>query len=131
MASIRDTLNNLARDYAIAWSSGDADAVASFFAQDGRITTNRSEPVEGRAAIAEMARDIYADFPDLEVRCDMMRWAGSHALFVWTREGHHAQTGNHVIARGWDEWELAPDHLVQSSIGWFDTEDLQRQLYGT
>lgn len=130
MASIRDTLNNLARDYAIAWSSGDADAVASFFALDGRITINRGDPIEGRAAIADMARGFYADFPDLEVRCDMMRWAGSHALFVWTLEGHHSQTGNHVVARGWEEWELTPDNLVQSSLGWFDPDDYQRQIDG-
>ncbi|WP_299075681.1 nuclear transport factor 2 family protein [uncultured Ruegeria sp.] len=130
MASIRDILNNLARDYAIAWSSGDADAVASFYAHDGQIAINRGEPIQGHAAIAEMARGFYSEFPDLEVRCDMLRWAGSHAIFVWTLEGHHSETGNHVIARGWEEWELTPDHKVQSSLGWFDEEDYQSQING-
>ncbi|SLN11286.1 nuclear transport factor 2 family protein [Ruegeria meonggei] len=130
MASLRDRLNNLARDYAIAWSSGDADAVASFFAPDGQIIINRGEPTVGRAAVAEMARGYYADFPDLEVRCDMLRWAGPHAIFVWTREGHHAKTGNHVVTRGWEEWEMTEDHKVQSSLGWFDAEDYQRQIAG-
>ncbi|WP_050602296.1 nuclear transport factor 2 family protein [Ruegeria sp. 6PALISEP08] len=130
MASIRDVLNNLARDYAIAWSSGDGDAVAGFFAPDGQITINRGDPIEGRAAIADMARGFYADFPDLEVRCDMMRWAGSHAIFVWTLEGHHAETGNHVVARGWEEWELTSDYLVKSSLGWFDADDYQHQIDG-
>lgn len=130
MASIRDRLNNLARDYAIAWSSGDAAAVAEFFAPDCQMIMNRGAPLQGRAAIAEMARGYQADFPDLELRCDMLRWAGSHAIFVWTLEGHHAQTGNLVVTRGWEEWELTADHKVQSSLGWFDAEDLQRQIDG-
>ncbi|NVO55430.1 nuclear transport factor 2 family protein [Rhodobacteraceae bacterium B1Z28] len=130
MASIRDTLNNLARDYAVAWSSGDADAVASFYAPDGEITINRGDPIQGRAAVAEMARGFYAEFPDLEVRCDMMRWAGSHAIFVWTLEGHHSETGNHVVTRGWEEWDMTPDNKVQSSLGWFDADDYQRQIDG-
>ena len=131
MGSFRDTLNTLARDYAIAWSSGDPDLVASFFAPEGQISINRGEPLRGHAAIAEMARGFYAEFPDLEVRCDMMRWAGGHAIFVWTLEGHHAETGNRVVTRGWEEWELSKDNKVLSSLGWFDAEDYQRQIDGT
>lgn len=123
-------MNNLARDYAIAWSSGDPDAVASFYAPDGQIIINRGDALQGRPAIAEMARGFYAEFPDLEVRCDMMRWAGTHAIFVWTLEGHHAQTGNRVVTRGWEEWELTEDGKVQASLGWFDAEDYQRQIDG-
>ncbi|MEX0328667.1 MAG: SgcJ/EcaC family oxidoreductase [Ruegeria sp.] len=130
MASVRDTLNNLARDYAIAWSSGDPQAVASFYATDARVVLNRGEPIQGKPAIAKMAQRFYSEFPDLEVRCDMMRWAGAHAIFVWTLEGHHSQTGNHIVSRGWDEWELDADHKVKSSLGWFDTEDYRRQIDG-
>ncbi len=131
MGSLRDTLNNLARDYAIAWSSGDADAVASFFAPGAQITINRGDPLQGHAAIADMARGLYAEFPDLEVRCDMMRWAGPHALFVRTLEGHHTRTGNRVVTRGWEQWELTPDNKIQSSLEWFDAEEQQRQIDGT
>ncbi len=130
MVSVQDRLNNFARDYAIAWSSGDPESVASFFAEDGQIVINRGDPIVGRAAIAEMASGFYADFPDLEVRCDMMRWAGTHAIFVWTLEGHHSETGNHVVARGWEEWDLIEETKIQSSRGWFDTEDYQRQIDG-
>lgn len=130
MASVRDVLNNLARDYAIAWSSGDPDAVASFFAPDGQISINRDHPVQGRDAIADMARKMFDDFRDLELRCDMMRWAGPHAIFVWTLEGEHAETGNRVVTRGWEEWELDADHKVKSSQNWFDAEDYQRQTKG-
>ena len=130
MASIQDTLNNLARDYAIAWSSGDPDAVAEFYAPDGQITINNGDALQGHPAISEMAKGFYSEFPDLEVRCDMMRWAGSHAIFVWTLEGHHSETGNRVVTRGWEEWELSADNKVQSSLGWFDAEDYQRQIDG-
>lgn len=131
MGSVRDEMNNMARDYAIAWSSGDPDAVAAFFASDATASVNRAEPLQGQGAIADMARDLCAQFPDLDMHCDMMRWAGPHVLFVWTREGHHAQTGNRVVTRGWEEWELAPDGKVQSLQGWFDAEDCQRQIDGT
>ncbi|MFY2824976.1 nuclear transport factor 2 family protein [Ruegeria sp. MALMAid1280] len=130
MASIRDRLNNLARDYAIAWSSGDPNAVADFFARDGQISINRDEPMVGRAAVTDVARGFFSDFPDLELRCDMLRWAGAHAIFVWTLEGHHAKTGNLVVTRGWAEWELTPDHKIQSSSEWFDADDHQRQIDG-
>ncbi len=130
MVSVQDRLNNFARDYAIAWSSGDPETVASFFAEDGQIVINRGAPIEGRDAITELASAFYADIPDLELRCDMMRWAGAHAIFVWTLEGHHAETGNPVVSRGWEEWDLHNGTEVKSSLRWFDAEDYQRQIDG-
>lgn len=130
MASARDILQTLAQEYALAWSSGDPAAVAEFYAQDGQICINRGEVLQGRAAIIEMAAGFYSEFPDLEVRCDVMRRAGSHAIFIWTLEGHHAETQNHVVVGGWEEWELNNDYQVVSSLGWFDAEDYQRQIDG-
>lgn len=128
MASIRDVLNNLARDYAIAWSSGDAAAVAAYFATDCQMVVNGGDRLEGRDAIATMARNLYAEIPDLDLRCDMLRWAGTHALFVWTLEGKHTETGNAVVTRGWEEWELDPSHRIRSSNWWFDLAEYQRQV---
>lgn len=130
MATAQDILQQLARDYALAWSSGEPDEVASFYAEDGEISINRGDLIKGRAAVAEMAAGFYAEFPDLEVRCDLMRKAGSHAVFIWTLEGHHAETKNHVVAGGWEEWELDDDMKVLSSKGWFDADDYQRQIDG-
>ncbi len=62
--------------------------------------------------------------------CDDMRCAGDHAVYRWTLEGHHAQTGNFVCAAGWEEWDLAPDMTILASRGWFDAEDYQRQIDG-
>lgn len=130
MATAQDILQQLARDYALAWSSGEPEAVASFYAEDGEISINRGDVIKGRAAVAEMAAGFYAEFPDLEVRCDLMRKAGSHAVFIWTLEGHHAETKNHVVTGGWEEWELDEEMKVISSKGWFDADDYQRQIDG-
>ncbi|MEM7091224.1 MAG: nuclear transport factor 2 family protein [Pseudomonadota bacterium] len=130
MASSQDILQKLAQDYAIAWSSGDPNAVAGFFTEDGEITINGGEPIRGRQAIAKMVNGYFTEFPDFELRCDMMRRAGSKALFVWTFEGHHDETGNHVVSRGWQEIELSDDYEILSSFGWYDADDYQRQING-
>lgn len=130
MATQRDIQQRLAQEYAIAWSSGNPDAVAEFFAEDCECVINRDRTFNGRDGIREMVSGFLADFPDLEVRCDLLRTADSHALFVWTLEGHHVRTGNHVAIGGWEEWELEPDLKIRASEGWFDAIDFQRQIDG-
>lgn len=39
-----DELTRLATAYTATWNSKSAEAVASFFAQDGEIVINRAEP---------------------------------------------------------------------------------------
>ncbi len=114
--------------YAKAWSSHSPDAVADFYAADGQIQINKGDVLRGRHAIAQMASSFYADFPDLIVRCDDVRIAGSHVLFAWTLEGHHVRTKNFVKVGGWEEWELDEDLRVMTSQGWFDTAEYQRQI---
>jgi hypothetical protein len=104
------------------------DAVASYFAADGQISINCGEPSKGRAAIAEMAGGFYADVPDMVVHCDGVRAAGSHALLLWTFEGHHATTQNAVRVSGWEEWELGEDLKIVASLGWFDADEYARQI---
>jgi len=125
MASLQDILNNLARDYAIAWSTGDADAVAGFFTPDAEYSVNQDVVAQGRAAIAARVRAVCHQVPDLDLRCDMLRWTATRTLFVWTLEGRHSETGQPVLARGWDEWSLTPDHLIQSAISRFDAPEFQ------
>ena len=118
----------VAQRYAAAWCSHSPEAVASFYAPDGQIQINRGEVLEGRAAVARMAAGFFADFPDLTVRCDGLRRASTHALFLWTLEGHHAQTKKLVRVGGWEEWELDANLKVKSSLGWFDSVEYQRQI---
>jgi uncharacterized protein (TIGR02246 family) len=121
----------LAQDYTAAWNSKSAARVASFFAEDGQIVINRGEPWQGRERIAEMATGFYTDIPDLSLRCDEIRCAGSHALYLWTFTGHDAKTGHPLVIQGWEEWDLDDALKVQSSRGWYDADDYARQVAGT
>ncbi len=121
-------LQQIAAEYSKAWSSHSSEAVASHYAPDGQISINRGDPIKGRDAIAEMAAGFYAEFPDLIVHCDEMRTAGNHAIFIWTLEGHHAETKNYVKIGGWEEWELVDNLKVKSSLGWFDAKEYERQI---
>lgn len=118
----------MAERYAAAWCSQSPEAVASFYAEDGRITINNGDPTVGRAAIAEMAKGFYGEFPDLVVHMDDLRTAGHNAIFVWTLEGKHSETGNAVKVRGWEEWTLSDDCLVSASLGRFDATEYDRQI---
>jgi len=121
-------LKSMAERYAEAWSSHSPEAVASYYAPDGQISINRGDTLKGQEAIVEMAAGFYAEFPDLIVHCDELRTAGNHAIFVWTLEGHHAETKNYVKVAGWEEWELDENMKIKSSLGWFDAEEYDRQV---
>ena len=125
-----DPLTKVARDYTAAWNAKSAEAVASFYAEDGSIIINRGEPWVGQSGIARMAEGFYADVPDLSLTCDGVRRAGSHVIYVWTFTGHDARTGHPLTVRGWEEWELDDDLKVKQSLGWFDAEDYARQAEG-
>lgn len=46
----------MANDYTAAWNSKSAEAVASFYAEDGQIVINRGEPWLGRAHCGDGGR---------------------------------------------------------------------------
>ena len=131
MAITPETVAAMARDYTAAWNSKSAEAVASFYAEDGEIVINRGDPWTGRAKVTEMAAGFYADVPDLSLTCDDIRLSGTHAVYVWTFTGHDATTGNPLKIRGWEEWDLTDDVKVKASRGWFDADDYARQVEGT
>ena len=106
------------------------DAVASFYEPEGLITINNGDPIVGRAAIADMALDFYRAFPNLLVHLDDIRTSGRDAIFVWTLEGRHSETGNDVRVGGWEEWQLSDNVLVSRSRGHFDVADYDRQIAG-
>ena len=120
----------LADAYTAAWNTGEPDAVASFFTPDGTIIINNGEPSVGRAGAAAMAAGFYADIPDLQLTSGGARCAGDHVLYLWSFTGTHVETGNRLHVSGWEEWDLAEDHLVRFSRGWFDADDYARQIAG-
>lgn len=120
----------MAENYSKAWCSHNPQAVASFYAEDGRIVINDGEPSNGRTEIAEMAQAFYNDFPDLIVRMDSIRSSGTHAVFMWTLDGTNVTTGNRVEVSGWEYWRYSKEGLVAESAGHFDADDYQRQVDG-
>ena len=128
MTHTAKSIEKMAAAYSAAWSSGSPEAVAGHYAPDGKIAINRGDELVGTAAITEMAAGFYAEFPDLVVKCDEVRSSGSHAIFIWTLEGHHAETKNFVRVGGWEEWELDDTLKVKSSLGWFDAIEYDRQI---
>jgi uncharacterized protein (TIGR02246 family) len=120
----------LAQAYTAAWNSRSAENVASHYAEEGQIVINGGEPWQGRSRIAAMATGFFTDVPDLALRCDELRCAGSHVLYVWTFTGHDAKTGRPLQVRGWEEWDLDQDMKVNASRGWYDAGDYVRQVAG-
>ncbi|WP_309664919.1 hypothetical protein [Tabrizicola sp.] len=51
-------------------------------------------------------------------------------IYLWASTGHHSGTGRPLRIVGWEDWDLGPDHLVQTSRGWFDAVDYARQVAG-
>jgi uncharacterized protein (TIGR02246 family) len=130
MSLSQDAVARMAADYTAAWNSGDPEAVASFFSENGRIIINGGDPWDGRSRVRDMAAGFFADVPDLSLTCDDIRLSGRHVVYVWTFTGHDAGTGNPLSVRGWEEWDLGPDLKVQASRGWFDADDYARQAAG-
>ena len=83
-----DAVAKMAADYTAVWNSRSAEAVASFYAEDGEIIINNGDPWTGRSRVQDMAAGFYADVPDLTLACDDVRCAGGHVIFVWTFTGH-------------------------------------------
>ncbi|MEM8729318.1 MAG: nuclear transport factor 2 family protein [Pseudomonadota bacterium] len=130
MSVTQEQIHEIAKAYTAAWNSKSPEAVASFYAEAGRIVINEGPPWVDRAGVADMAAGFYADVPDLTLVCDDIRLSGQHAVYVWTFTGHDAASGAPLAIRGWEEWDLTSDGLVQSSRGWFDADDYARQAAG-
>lgn len=130
MSFSQQSLEELARKYTEAWNSGVPENVAYCHNLSSRITINNGEPSVGHTELTAMAAGFYADVPDLKLQCDGIRGAGGHIVYLWTFTGHHAETGNPLNVRGWEEWELNGEMKIMSSLGWFDGEEYQRQVDG-
>ena len=125
-----EDIRQMAARYAETWSSGSPEAVAAFYEPDGRIAINREEALVGRAAITEMAQGFYDEFPDLVVHLDDISTAGENAIFLWSLEGTHSETGNFVKVGGWKEWTVSDNCLVAESLDHYDAEEYDRQVAG-
>jgi steroid delta-isomerase-like uncharacterized protein len=127
-------LTLLASDYAAAWSSGDPNALASFYAKDGVLKVNAGAPSIGRAQIAATAEAFMAAFPDMTVKLESVSRDGPHVIFRWRWTGTNSGpggTGRSVDLRGYEEWTLDGEGLIVESLGHYDEAEYERQIAGT
>jgi steroid delta-isomerase-like uncharacterized protein len=126
-------LTEFATRYAAAWSGRDPEEFASFYTEDGSLSVNAGDPSVGRGSIAATAREYMEAFPDMVVKMDSVTVKGSHAIFHWTWTGTNSGpggTGNSVRIRGYEEWTMSAEGLIQESKGHFDEAEYRRQLSG-
>ncbi len=133
----RPPLNEISRFefatlYAAAWSSQDPEDLASFYAEDGMLIVNKGEPAVGREAIEAKAEDFMKAFPDMLIRVDKLIENGDRVVFHWHWTGTHSGrggTGNPVDLRGYEVWTFNDEGLITESLGNYDEEEYDRQVY--
>lgn len=126
-----ERLKNFAVRYAHAWSSQEADSVASYFTRDGILRVNEGEPATGSKEIAQVAQGFMTDLPDMLVRYDSLVSKPNAVEFHWTLIATNTGpggTGNKVNVSGYEVWQLGKDGLIASSQGHFPSEEYNRQL---
>lgn len=133
LASKAARREELATSYASAWSSGDPERLASFYAERGALTVNGGEPAIGRAAIAARAGEFMEAFPDMVVAVDSVAVEPGRWLFHWIWTGTNTGpggTGRSVHLRGDEEWTLSPAGRIATSRGHYDEAEYARQVSG-
>jgi predicted ester cyclase len=124
-------LHEFSKRYAEAWCSHDPDSVAGFHAAHGSLSVNGGAPAVGRAAIAEVARGFFRDFPDMIVTFDKLEAQPNATAFHWTLTGTNTGpggTGKRVRISGYELWRIGDDGLIAESHGHFDATEYERQL---
>lgn len=124
-------LADLGTRYAVAWSSQDPAALASFYAENGTLILNSGPPSVGRAAVAATAESFMTAFPDMVVKMTKITQEGDHVVFHWLWTGTNlgpGGTGKFVRMTGYEEWTLDRNGLIVESKGHYDEAEYERQL---
>lgn len=117
--------------YAAAWSGGDPEAFASFYAEGGTFRINDGEISVGREAIAATAGSFMSNFPDMVVALVDVHREGDHVHFHWRWTGTNTGpggTGNAVDLLGFEQWVIDDNGLIKETRGHMDDAEYQRQL---
>ncbi len=123
-----ESINKVAEAYTKAWCSRSGEEVASFFSENATSIINKGEPTNGRAAIAEAMGAFFIEIPDLILQMDELRCGGNLAIYFWTFEGTHSETGNFVRIPGWQNWILSYNLLITEADGGYDAHEYDRQV---
>ena len=129
--AVTSEIQEFAQRYADAWSSSDAQLLASFYTDHGSLQINDGDPAVGRDAIAAVAQSFMTALPDMIVRLDSLAGSREHPQFHWTLIATNSGpdgNGNAIHISGYEEWTLDADGLIEQSMGHMDAAEYQRQL---
>ena len=93
------------------WNSRNPERVALAYTEDSEWR-NRTEFVNGRAAIIELLRRKWARELDYRLRKELWGFRGNRIAVCFEYEFHDA-TGQWFRAYGNENWEFAPNGLMQ------------------
>ncbi len=127
-----DKMLNFGKDYTAAWNSQDPAKVASFYATDGTLTVNNGTPAKGRAELTALVNSYMEAFPDMKLIMDSLVADGDRYRYHWRFIGTNTGPGGNgssVDFVGFEQWTMNKEGLVQKSIGTYDADDYNRQLY--
>ena len=130
MTLTTERIRAFAETYTEAWCSRSGERVASCFTEDASSIINKGEATRGRPAIAAAMGAFFDEFPDLVLSMDALRSGANQAIYLWTLEGTHSETGNRVCVTGWQNWILSDEPLILEADGGYDAEDYERQVNG-
>jgi steroid delta-isomerase-like uncharacterized protein len=127
----REQLEDFATRYAAAWSGGDPEAWAEFYAEDATFRINEGGTARGRAAIAAVAGGYMEAFPDMRIDLERLVPTEDGAEFHWRWTGTNTGpggSGRPVDMTGYEEWTFSADGLIQAMQGHFDEAEYARQM---
>lgn len=123
---------NFGKEYTAAWNSKNPKKMASFYAENGSLTINNGTPSVGRDQLAAASKSYMEAFPDMVLIMDSLVADGETFRYHWRFTGTNTGpegTGNKVDFIGFEQWTLNKEGQIQKSIGTYDADDYNRQLY--
>ncbi len=119
------------RSYTRVLSGVRSEFVAKFFKENGTLQLNENQPTVGRSQIAEVAKSLMNDLPDMVVNYDSLVTKSTGTEFHWTLTGTNsglAGTGKKVKVSGYELWQMGKNSLILKTEGHFPTVGYNRQL---
>jgi len=124
-------VQEFAKRYTAAWSSGDPRQLAACYAPEGSLRINQDPPCVGRESIAALAQGFMNELPDMVLTMDGLKKKGEGYVYRWTLDGTNSApggSGNTLHISGFEEWTMSDDGLILESRGHMDSGDYRRQL---
>lgn len=128
-------VERMLRDYAVAWSSGDVERVASFLTDDCVIeNVGWGTVYRGQEEIKAWVRDNFATKPDFKIEVISLFVAGDWAGGEWVQSGTYTGevlgtevTGKEFSSQGASIIELHEGRIRREAIYW-DALSFLRQV---